>query len=919
MSKGSIQKMTNDLITESKDLIDKINGSKKIAVSQLTWLQNIENEIKDRMKREKEVRSEEESAKPAHKQAAQPSAAEKAVNKGATEALEETVKAERATSLQQAPEEKVDHAPEFIEKAPEKPVSTDLKDVSKTDAANPSLQKQQTEAGGSKQKKQQQQQVVGRAPIGIRVVKPRPDDYGKPVPPKPRNESQSRQDSSGRQYGQPRSEQQNRQYGQPRSEQQNRQYGQNRPDSQNRQDRPPRSNQKQSGFNSKDISKTITPAVTKPQNATYARRKDKRKDDKPADEKAGYRSPKQLKRELDGTAVVGDALGVYVPTGSRKRPNKRPGRPYGVMEKKKIEHAVITGETVVVKDLAEKIGVPGSDIIKKLLILGIMVNINQAIDFDSANLVANEFGVSLEQKLEKTNEEKMIDIHDDVDNDGELSLRPPIVTVMGHVDHGKTSLLDAIRKSNVLDTEAGGITQHIGAYTIEHKDQKITFIDTPGHEAFTAMRARGAQVTDIAILVVAADDGVMPQTVEAINHSKAAGVPIIVAINKVDKPAANPDRVKQELTEYELVAEEWGGDTIMVPVSAITRQGIEDLLEMITIQSEMLELQANPKAQAKGTIIEARLESGRGPVATILVQNGTLNIGDPIVAGTVSGKVRAMMNDKGESIKEAGPSIPVEVIGFSDVPGAGDIMYSVDEKLVKRVAQERRDKQREERMHASSAITLDDLFGRVNAGFKELNIIIKGDVQGSVEALRQSVEKLSNDDVHVKVIHDAVGAITESDVLLASTSGSIIIGFNVRPDNNARAMAEKEAVEIRTYRIIYNVIEDITLAMKGMLEPVFEETVEGHAQVRNVIKITNVGNIAGSYVTDGSIKRRSKVRVIRDGVIIYEGSLSSLKRFKDDVSEVAQGYECGIGVENFNDVKEGDVIESYVMKEVEPK
>jgi translation initiation factor IF-2 len=610
--------------------------------------------------------------------------------------------------------------------------------------------------------------------------------------------------------------------------------------------------------------------------------------------------------------------GVYSPTGSRKR-GSRKSAPKKQIEKKVIEHAVVTTPTVSIKDLAEKIGKPGAEIIKQLFVLGVIANINQSIDFDTAALVSSELGVTLEQKLEKTNEEKMVAAHDGLNEDDKnLVKRAPIVTVMGHVDHGKTSLLDAIRNANVIEGEAGGITQHIGAYTIKYNGEDITFIDTPGHEAFTAMRARGAQVTDIAILVVAADDGVMPQTVEAINHSKAADVPIIVAINKMDVPGANPERVKQELTEHNLVTEEWGGDTIMVPVSALKNENIDSLLENILLVAEVQELKANPSTTAKGTIVEAQLDIGRGPVATVLIQNGTLKVGDSIVAGTISGRVRAMLDDKGNRLEEAGPSTPVEVLGFNEVPQASDIMYVADDKLSRKVAADRRTQIREDQVKSSQMVTLDDLFNKINEGkLKDLNIVLKADVQGSAEAVKQSLMKLSNDEVRVNIKHSGVGAISETDVNLAAVSNAIIIGFNVRPDANGAKAAENENVEIRTYRIIYKAIEDVENAIKGMLQPIYEEVVQGHAEVRNVIRISSVGNIAGSYVTDGVFTRSSQARVLRDGVIIYEGVLSSLKRFKDDVREVRQGFECGIGIENFNDIKEGDVIEAFTMKEVE--
>ena len=609
--------------------------------------------------------------------------------------------------------------------------------------------------------------------------------------------------------------------------------------------------------------------------------------------------------------------GVYTPTGSRKK-GPRKQAPKKVIEKKVIEHAVISSKTVPIKELAEKIGKPAAEIIKQLFVLGTIANINQSIDYDTAELVASELGVTLEQKVEQTNEEKMVAAHDIIsEEDGDLTKRAPIVTVMGHVDHGKTSLLDAIRNANVIDGEAGGITQHIGAYSINYNGEDVTFIDTPGHEAFTAMRARGAQVTDIAILVVAADDGVMPQTIEAINHAKAAEVPIIVAINKMDVPGANPDRVKQELTEYELVTEEWGGDTIMVPISALKNEGIDTLLENVLLVAEIQELKANAGTTAKGTIVEAKLDIGRGPVATVLIQNGTLKIGDSIVAGTITGRVRAMLDDKGNRLEEAGPSMPVEILGFNEVPQASDVMYVADDKLSRKVAADRKSQIREDQVKSSQMVTLDDLFNKINEGkLKDLNIVLKADVQGSAEAMKQSLLKLTNDEVRVNIKHSGVGAISESDVSLAAVSNAIIIGFNVRPDANGARAAEAENVEIRTYRIIYKAIEDVELAIKGMLQPVFVEEVQGHAEVRDVIKVPNIGNIAGSYVTDGVFTRSSQARILRDSVIIYEGAIASLRRFKDDVKEVRQGFECGVGIENFNDIKEGDVIEAFHMKEV---
>lgn len=571
-------------------------------------------------------------------------------------------------------------------------------------------------------------------------------------------------------------------------------------------------------------------------------------------------------------------------------------------------------DSVTVRDLSTTLGVAAAELIKKLMELGIMASINQTVDRETAVLLADEYGFKVREM------EPKVDPLEDIEDPPEtLEPRPPVVTIMGHVDHGKTTLLDAIRESKVAATEAGGITQHIGAYQVEVEGKKITFLDTPGHEAFTQMRARGAQVTDIAILVVAADDGVMPQTVEAINHAKAADVPIIVAINKCDRPDANPDRVKQGLVEHGLVPEEWGGDVVCVNISALKRQNLDELLEMILLVAEMRELKANPNRPARGNVIEAKLDKGRGPVATVLVQKGTLRIGDAIVAGTVWGKVRAMVDHRGQRIKEAGPSTPVEVLGFSDVPQAGDTLVVVeDEKVARQISQERQEAAREESLQANVPVSLDDLFSRIQEGnIQALNLIIKADVQGSVEALRQSLERLSTNEVRVNVIHGAVGAISESDVNLALTANAVIIGFNVRPDAAARRAAEREGVDIRLYRVIYDAIEDVKAALAGMLEPEYKEVVLGQAEVRATFRVPNVGVVAGCYVIEGKITRNAQVRVLRDNVVVHEGRISSLKRFKDDVREVATNYECGIGIEKFNDIKEGDIIEAFVIEEVQ--
>ncbi len=585
------------------------------------------------------------------------------------------------------------------------------------------------------------------------------------------------------------------------------------------------------------------------------------------------------------------------------------------LERKQKQMTIQIPDEIVVQELALRLKATVAEVVKKAFLMGTMVTATDTIDFDTASLIAMEFHAKVEKEVVVTIEERIID--DSEDDDTNLVERAPVVVVMGHVDHGKTSILDAIRHANVTAGEEGGITQHIGAYRVEINGKPITFLDTPGHEAFTTMRARGAQVTDIAILVVAADDGIMPQTVEAINHAKAAGVSVIVAINKMDKVGANPENVKQQLTEYELVPEEWGGDTPCIPVSAKTKEGLDDLLEMVTLIAEMKELKANPDRAAKGTVIEARLDKGRGPIATVLVQNGTLHQGDIVIAGTCVGRVRVMVNDKGERVKEAGPSVPVEITGLAEVPQGGDIFNAVsDEKLARELVEQRKASQKEEQFKAQTKVTLDNLFDQMKLGeVKELQIIVKADVQGSVEAVKQSLEKLSNDEVRVNVIHGGVGAINESDVMLAEASNAIIVGFNVRPDSVAAANAESAGVDMRLYRIIYDCIEEIEAAMKGMLAPKTREVVLGTAECRNVIKIKSVGTISGSYVKSGKIVRNAGVRVIRDGIVIAEDTIASLQRFKDAVKEVNEGYECGIGLERFNDIKEGDLFEAYTIEE----
>ena len=778
----------------------------------------------------------------------------------------------------------------------------------------------------------QPQRPVGQQPrpAGNQQGQPRPQGpYGRPANPqgqqfgrpaggqqgpygRPANPQQGGNRPAGgqQQFGRPAGGQQ---FGRPAGAQGQQPF--NRAGAQGASARPAQGGRPQGGGNrpmggGRNRGPELTPVVEKERVSNYD--PNKKQYIRQHDPEHVAKNRKQLQKETfrgdDDETVRGN---------KKARSNKKQLSAQQMMAPIKIEKAFMTAETITVKDLTERIGKPAGEILKKLLMLGIMSNINSELDYDTASLVCSEFGVELEMKLDKTAEDALSETDVD-DAEEDLQPRPPVITIMCHVDHGKTSLLDYIRKAHVTATEAGGITQHIGAYTVKLNGRQITFLDTPGHEAFTAMRMRGAQATDIAVLVVAADDGVMPQTIEAINHAKAADVPVVVAINKMDKPGANPDRIMQDLTKYDMVPEDWGGDTIMVPVSAITGQGVDDLLEMILLQADTMELRANPNRMAKGVIIEAKLDKARGPLATVLLQNGTLKIGDNIVAGMASGRVRAMVNDRGERVQSAGPSTPVEISGFNEVPLAGDEMFAVaDDHLSRQVAQERRDKLKAARANTTK-VSLDNLFAGITEGkVQNLNIIIKADVQGSVEAVKQALEKLSNDEVKVRVLHSAVGAVTQDDVNLASAFNAIIIGFNIRPDSTARDAAEREGVDIRLYRIIYQAIEDVEKAMKGLLAPEFKENLLGHAQVRNTFKITGAGTIAGCYVTDGKVQRNASVRLLRDNVVVFEGKLSSLRRFKDDVREVASGYECGVGLENYNDVKEGDVVECFVMEEIE--
>ena len=672
----------------------------------------------------------------------------------------------------------------------------------------------------------------------------------------------------------------------------------------------------------------VDPAMTvKPEgrDRQASREADRQKENRRYESEHRNESRNERRNKKDKKGKKGERTQSLVSSALQKNKNKVKQRNEQHIkqkeeERRRAEAAIATSielsGPLTVKELAEKMGREVSEIIKKLMMLGVMATINQEIDVETAMVLAEDFGVEVVEVEPEQDPTEIIEIEDSPES---LVARPPVVTIMGHVDHGKTSLLDVIRSTNVTASEAGGITQHIGAYQVRYEGNKITFLDTPGHEAFTAMRLRGAQSTDIAVLVVAADDGVMPQTIEAINHAKSAEVPIIVAINKMDKPGANPDHVRQQLSEHGLLPEEWGGDTIMVPVSAKQRQGIEDLLETILLVAEVQELKANPNRKAQGIVIEAQLDKGRGPVCTVLVQKGSLRVGETILAGVAYGKVRAMTNERGEKVKVARPSMPVEILGLSDVPQAGEVMFAVDDNEARSIAEKRIEKQRITEMNAKTKVTLDDLFNQMQQGeLKDLNIIIKGDVQGSVEALRQSLEGIKNPEVRINIIHSAVGAINESDVMLASASGAIIIGFNVRPDANVRKEAEKESVDLRTYRVIYDAINEIEAAMRGMLTPEFKEVILGRAEVRQVIS-TPKAIVAGSYVTEGKITNNSEIRLIRDGIVIHEGHIDSLRRFKDEVKEVATSFECGISLERYRDVKEGDVIEAYKMEEIAPE
>lgn len=651
--------------------------------------------------------------------------------------------------------------------------------------------------------------------------------------------------------------------------------------------------------------------AAKQQNRRNAKKQQKNKDYHNHEEEYNNSSSKKHRNDRDNRNHSGKGA-----KAKHKKNKKGQVMQKEVRDFAEVQHHVVVEHTITVQELAKQLGKKASEVIMKLMSLGVMATMNQELDYETAAIITEEYGATIE--LKATMEENLLSENEEEDRPEDLVTRPPVVTIMGHVDHGKTSLLDQIRNSNVISTEAGGITQHIGAYQVSINGEKITFLDTPGHEAFTAMRARGAQITDIAILVVAADDGVMPQTIEAIDHAKAAGVPIIVAINKIDKPDANPETVKTELTQYGLVAEDWGGDTIMVPVSAKKNIGINDLLEMILLVAEMEDLKANPNRAAKGKVVESKLDKNRGATATLLVQNGTLHNGDFLIVGTTQGRIRAMFDYHGQPIDSAGPSVPTEILGLNDVPEAGDDFVVVaNERLAKQVAEQRSQEKHLQEISRGSKVSLEDLFSQIQQGdVQELNIVLKADTQGSIEAIKQSLEKLSTDEVRVNIIRTAVGGIRETDVSLSAASNAIIIGFNVRPDANAKKLAEKEQVDVKTYSIIYEAIDDVKAAMSGLLAPDIKEAELGQAEVRSVIKVPKVGNIAGCYVTDGKITRHSKIRVLRDGIVIYDGEIASLKRFKDDVREVASGYECGISLEKYNDFKEGDILEAYTLEEI---
>ena len=933
MAKLKLQEATKELGVKAGKMLETTNRVRKSANDTLQYLKRIEGQflqLEEKRKEEERLESQRqmlEQQKTAWIMDAEeaPAAAVPTPEPPPAPILAEEKQEEKRAVKREAPP-----VPEKAEPTAEKPAeptpSVGAPEMPAAQSERPAMTPPPAQRPRGQVPPQGQQRPYGQAPQGQRPYGQPPQGQQRPYGQAPQGQRPYGQPPQGqRPYGQ--APQGQRPYGQPPLGQ--RPYGHarlgQRPSGEAPQGQRPYGQAPQggpagrggfgggqarggAGFGARPKGPELAPTVEKERVSNYD--PNKKLYQRQHDPERVSRNRKQMARE------TGHMMDDEVVRGGRRGRKRQSAQQ--MMDPIRIEKAYMTAETITVKDLTERVGKPAGEILKKLLLLGIMATINQELDYDTAQLVCSEFGVELEMKLDKTAEDYLLEENFE-DNEADLVERPPVVTIMGHVDHGKTSLLDYIRNTRVTEGEAGGITQHIGAYTVEANERKITFLDTPGHEAFTAMRARGAMATDIAILVVAADDGVMPQTVEAINHAKAANVPIIVAINKIDKVGANIDRIKQDLSHQNLVPEEWGGDTVMVPVSAITGENVNTLLEMILLIADVQQFRANPNRRARGIIIEAKLDKGRGPVATVLVQNGTLNVGDTIVAGTAYGRIRAMVDDRGERVSSAGPSVPVEVIGFNEVPDAGDEMSAVeDDRLSRQVAEERRNKMRASMVKTSSAkVSLDDLFTQISEGeVKDLNLIVKADVQGSVEAVRQSLERLTNDEVRVRVIHGAVGAITENDVMLATTSSAIIIGFNVRPDSGAQESAKRENIDVRLYRIIYNAIEDVEKAMKGLLAPQYREIIHGHAQVRMTFRVTGVGTIAGCYVTDGKMVRNASVRLVRDHVTVFEGKISSLKHLKDDAREIAAGYECGIGLEKFNDVKEGDVIECYAQEEI---
>ena len=899
------------------ELGKKVNASEKRVSEILKKLSDMESAIQVAKKQEEERLASEQAEKAK-------AAAEKAEKEQVEREKVEKEQAEKAKAAAEKAEKEQEKAKAAAEEKVAEPVKTEKPAEAKAESAAqpaPGAQKAQPAApAAEKQERQEKPAEVRAEKPAATQARPQPvqNAGAQPSMPARRQENQPRTPQQrpvqqGYTSGKPRQNDNrtfvNRDSRPPRPGQPPRQGAQQRPSAGFGAGRPGMASRPAAG------ARVAAPApAAKPNNKNFG--PDKKKGDRTYIEKEKRPMNKRSLIKQQGASVedFDDERGVYRKARTKKAVKQ-------VVQAVKIDHAVVTTDNIPIKVLSEKLGVTAVEITKRLFKDGIVTTVNGSIDYETAFMIAADLGIELEYKPEKTAEEKLIEKQaDTVEEIESLVPRAPVVTVMGHVDHGKTSLLDYIRKSNVTEGEAGGITQHIGAYSVSVGDKKITFLDTPGHEAFTAMRARGAQVTYIVVLVVAADDGIMPQTVEAINHAKAAGVTIIVAVNKMDKPSADINKVKQDLTNYGLVPEEWGGDTIVCPVSAKTGAGVDNLLENILLVAEMKELLANPEREARGTIIEAKLDKGMGPMASVLIQNGTLHTGDNIISGTVTGRVRAMIDDKGKQVKSAGPSTAVSVLGFEEVPNAGDSIYAVSQELMKQVIDERKRKESEARVQQTSKISLDEVFGKIAEGnMKTLNLIIKGDVQGSVEAVKQSVVKLSNDEVQVKVIHSGAGAVNESDVMLADSSNAIILAFNVRPDAKAKALAEKSKVDVRTYRIIYDLLDDIQAALKGMLAPKYQEIYMGKCEVRQVFKITGVGNVAGCYVTDGKIVRGGKLRIYRDDVLVVEGNVQQLKRFKDDVKEVNYGYECGCAIEGFNDIHVGDIIECYMVEQVAAK